>query len=134
MKKYISRLKLKFPSVMIRGVLDRLKTHYSRVLGSNTNYMLGKALGLNLSHRLWVTIGSYKIKCSGQHLVSKTVSLQMQQIKVGIGSGKFFHKHFLYTILYQLTNHQDRKFTSPDIKESVFLKSSLRTLRCQDLL
>ena len=40
---------------------------------------------------------------------------------------KFFQEHFLYIILYQLTKHQEQNFTSPDIKESVFLKSSLGT-------
>ena len=36
---------------------------------------------------------------------------------------KVFQKYFLYIILYQLTKHQDKNFTSPDIKESVFLKN-----------
>ena len=33
---------------------------------------------------------------------------------------KIFQENSLYIILYQLTKHQDKNFTSPDIKESVF--------------
>ena len=33
---------------------------------------------------------------------------------------KVFQENSLYIILYQLTKHQDKNFTSPDIKVSVF--------------
>ena len=33
---------------------------------------------------------------------------------------KVFQEHSLYIILYQLAKHQDKNFTSPDIKVSVF--------------
>ena len=33
---------------------------------------------------------------------------------------KVFQENSLYIILYQLTKHQDKNFTSPDIKEFVF--------------
>ena len=57
----------------------------------------------------------------------------MKWTKVGLGRAKYFHENFLYIKLYQLTKYQDENFTSPDIKKSVFLKSSLGTLRCHKL-
>ena len=96
-------------------------------LGSNPNYMFGQALRSILITRLSRTFGSYKIKCSDLHRVSKTVSLPMQWTKVGLRKAKFFHKKFLYIILYHFIKCQDQNFTSPDIKESAFLRSSLGT-------
>ena len=40
---------------------------------------------------------------------------------------KFFQENFLYTVLYEWTKHQDQNFTSRDVNEFVFLKSSLGT-------
>ena len=54
----------------------------------------------------------------------------MQWTKVGLGTAKFFHENFLYIILFQLSQYQDQKFALPDIKESVFLKSSLGRWCC----
>ena len=97
------------------------------VLGLNPNYILGQALGSNLIPRLSGNFGSYEIKCSEEHRVSKTVYQSTWWTKVGLGTAKFFHENFLYIIIYQLTKYQDQNFTSPDIKESAFLKSSLGT-------
>ena len=44
-----------------------------------------------------------------------------------LGTAKFF------IILNPLTKHQDQNFTSPDIKESTFLKFSLGTYWCHKL-
>ena len=48
-----------------------------KVLGLKLNYMFGQALYPNLIPRLLMTFGSYKIKYSDNHRVSKTVSLPM---------------------------------------------------------
>ena len=47
--------------------------------------------------------------------------------QVGLGAAIFLCENFLSKELCQLTKYQDQNFTSPDIKESVFLKSSLGT-------
>ena len=55
-----------------------------KVLGSNPNYELGQALGPNLSPRVWVTIGSYKISavskrdCLPANLVDQSWSWESQ--------------------------------------------------------
>ena len=36
---------------------------------------------------------------------------------------KVFRDNYLYIMLYQLTKHQKKNFTSPDIEESVFFKN-----------
>ena len=61
------------------------------------------------------------------HQLSKIVYLLIRWTKVGLGTTKFFHENFHNTKLYQLTKYQDQNFTLPDIKQSVFLKSSLGT-------
>ena len=94
--------------------------------------MLSQALGRNLIPRLSGIFESYKIKCSDQHQVSETVSLPMWWTKAGLGTANFFHENFLYKLLYQLTWYQN--FTSPDIKESAFLKPSSGIRWCCKLL
>ena len=103
-------------------------------LGLNPNYMLSQALGRNLIPRLSGIFESYKIKCSDQHQVSETVSLPMWWTKAGLGTANFFHENFLYKLLYQLTWYQDQNFTSPDIKESAFLKPSSGIRWCHKVL
>ena len=44
---------------------------------------------------------------------------------VGLETTKFSLENFLNIKLCQLTKYRDQNLTSPDIKESVFLKSSL---------
>ena len=41
---------------------------------------------------------------------------------------KVFQENSLYIILYQLTKHQDKNFTSPDIKVFVFFKIQFRDI------
>ena len=57
----------------------------------------------------------------------------MKWNKVGLGTSKFFRENFLNIKLCQLTKYQNQNFTSPDTKESVYLKSSLGTQRCNKL-
>ena len=41
---------------------------------------------------------------------------------MGLETAKFFCENFLNIKLCQFTKYQDQNFTSPNIKESVFLK------------
>ena len=83
--------------------------------------MLGQALVPILIPRLSGTFPVINIS------LSRIFCQHMRWIKVALRTAKFFRENFLNIKLCQLTKYQDKNFTSPDIKESVFLKSSLGT-------